>query len=306
MKLNTWLWIGGLIVLLVISFTTRRAPGAGDPLTDPSYRQRAQPETGDGRVAGVPMPTVKALPRGGGPRPLLRLADSRVEEIRTRSRSAMGYDHLAQLTQGLLLEGDTRLARGAGRFSLLFNSAGCYLQEVVGPLSVALGYDGTASWVLASTRGPADMEIADLTIPQVVTWVQAGRWLTDDGPFDVAVASGQNGALPTALELTLKSDGTRARMELDANSWLPTSVIWDTNGRSERWLLDEWTTSQGISLPRHLVRDRGNERAEFQIRTVGKAPVMAGNPYSPMQSRIAEIRARREGRPLTATNGEPA
>lgn len=306
MKLNTLLWIVGLIVIVVVSATSRRTRGDGDPLVDPSFRESAHPAVGDGRLAGVPIPAMKALPQGGNPRQRLALVDSRVTDIRARARSAMGYDQLARLTGGLLLEGDTRLAQGTGRFSLLFNPAGCYLQEVVGPLNVALGYDGTAGWVLASSRGPADVEIADLTIPQVVTWVQAGRWLLEDGPFEVVVASGQNGLLPTALELRLKSDGTRARMELDGNSGLPTSVAWDANGQNERWLLEEWASAQGVTLPHRLTRTRGNERTEFQIRTIAKAPMMAGNPYSPLQSRLSEIRARREGRPLTVPEPKPA
>lgn len=306
MKLNTLLWIGGLILVIVVSVTIRRTPGATDPLTDPSYRESTHPAIGDSRIAGVPMPVVKALPQSGSPRPRLGLVDSRVSDIRTRARTAMGYDQLTRLQHGLLVEGDAHLAQVAGRFSLMFNPAGCYLQEVVGPLNVALGYDGKAGWVLASSHGPAEVQIEDLTIPQVVTWVQAGRWLLEDGPFEVAVAPGQSGVLPTALELKLKSDGTRARLELDAKTWLPSTVSWDANGQQERWRLEVWQQVEGISLPHHLVRERGNENAIFQVRSVAEAPKMAGNPYSPLQSRLSEIRARREGRPLTLPEAEPA
>jgi hypothetical protein len=252
------------------------------------------------------MPVLKALPQGGAPQRLFRIADSRLDDIRQRARSAMGYGRLEQIKNGLLLEGEARMSRGVGQFSLMFNPNGCYLQEVVGPLNVALGYDGKAGWVLASTQGPAEVEIEDLTIPQVVTWVQAGRWLLEEGPFEVSVAAGQQGLHPTALDLKLKADGTQARLELDARSWLPRSVAWDTRGRNEHWLLEQWTTVEGVSLPHRLVRDRGNERAEFHVRTAARAPIMAGNPYSPLQSRLAEIRARRDGRPLAAPAPAPA
>src|SRR5690606_36808776 len=104
----------------------------------------------------------------------------------------------------------------------------------------------------------------------------------------------------------LKSDGTQAQLELDARSWQPRSVAWDTRGRKEHWLLEQWTAVEGVSLPRRLVRDRGNERAEFQVHGAARAPVIAGNPYSPLQSRLAEIRARRDCRQLTASVLAPA
>jgi hypothetical protein len=291
MKLGYFPWLAApAALLLAAALSWQRLAGPADPLVDPAYRFEASP--GDARVASTPVPLVKSLPRAGVGNRLKEAVDSRVDATLERARQAFGYQQLAQLPRGVLLQGDARVYGAGSRFSLLFNGRGCYLQEVVGPLTVALGHDGRAGWVLASAGEPTGVEIGDVTLPQLVMWMIDGTWLSGDGPVRVEAARADRAIIPSHLLLSLARGGSSAQLVLDDHTWLPLTLAWTTAHGAETWEFGAWNRELGVALPSVLRRSRGPRRDEFVVLHRVPAPEFPDNPYAPERPRLAEVLGR--------------
>jgi hypothetical protein len=208
-----------------------------------------------------------------------------LEEVLTAARRAGGYDRLPGAGENLLLQGTAHFRGMVGRYSLLFNSAGCFLQEVAGPLSVATGFDGRAGWTLAHAHAAEGLRADEVAIPQLVTWVLTGRWLAARGPFRVALPA-PSAAGPVILSLQLRSTGEHATLELDRATWLPTALKRRLPAYSEDWRFQEHRTALGIRYPGRVIRYGPEETEVYQLRALARAPRFAQDPYAPMGLRL--------------------
>ncbi|MGV3722639.1 MAG: hypothetical protein ACO1SX_17185 [Actinomycetota bacterium] len=231
----------------------------------------------DARLAAAPLSAGQAV-------------DNARRVLATPARSAPNGD--------VLVQGSTRLGETTGSFSVMFNRTGCYLQEVEGPITVAAGFDGHASWALAATaaRGYSG---ADITLPEGLIAVLSGRWAAVDGPYTLQSEAAEPGAAIYTVRLTPKGGGEPFFVDLDRSTWLPRTAYWIQSGERDTWALSDYRRKQGVMLPHRLVRIRGAQTDAYNINRVSPAPAFTEDPYRPASLRLARIRPQLEesGRP---------
>lgn len=286
-------WIIGVAAALFIIlfdrfYLSREAKSPGPP---PGYVEPLEPVDPHGPNM-VPAPALQRSTVSS----IFSLPEEETSEAVTallkRARASLGYAELAARRQGFLLQGDTNAAEIGGGYSLLFTPRGHFLQEIDGPLSVAVGYDGKTGWALASASGPQAAEPEELLVPQIVTWVQTGRWLAPKGPFTITVPGSLRSDQPVVLALKMKVGGEEARISLDPTTCLPQSMVRTRPDGDETWQLRSYSRDLGVSFARQIGRSLAGVESLYHIRRVSTAPKMVGNPYGPMSLRLAHLRDR--------------
>jgi hypothetical protein len=266
--------VGALVPTTAPVLSSTKQAAVGSKLG--SRAQRSQKATAKRAPVGLPDHQLVAEPLSAG-----QAVDNARRVLAAPVKSIPSGD--------VLVQGSTRLGETAGRFSLMFNRTGCYLQEVEGPITVAAGFDGHASWALAATarKGYAG---ADITLPEGLIAVLTGRWAAADGPYALQAEAAEPGVTAFTLRLTPKGGGEPFFVDLDQSTWLPRSAYWILSGERDTWALSDYRREECVMLPHRLDRIRGAQTDAYTINRVSPAPVFTENPYQPASLRLARIR----------------
>jgi len=250
----------------------------------------------------LPSPVAAAAKPAPAPRkPSRSLIALNVDKLMAGVRQAVGSPDPGLPGSGVLVQGTTQLGATLGRFSLMFNPKGCYLQEVEGPIKVAAGFDGRESWALASTaeKGYGG---ADITFPEGLISVFTGRWAAADAPCTVREHVAEPSADSYTVCLAPIGGAAPFYVEVDRFTSLPRLAYWVQSGARDTWKLTDYRRELGVMLPHRLDRVRGTETDIYEIDHVGPAPAFEENPYQPAGLRLAKIRMQADE---TAEVGNP-
>ena len=161
----------------------------------------------------------------------------------------------------LQLSGGTTRHGTRADFRWTFDPGGRFLRELRGQVLEREVFDGVHAW-REEGRGPS-WRLALLERERLLaeSWVIAGLWCLEDGPFEVVRA-----AQGPALELRLKDGLWRGTLELDADTGLPSQLTVAEDFGGDRWSFEDWGADPP-RLPGRLVWTpaQGAERT-FEVR----------------------------------------
>src|SRR5829696_5950201 len=211
-------------------------------------------------------------------------------ESLARVRAAIGYERLRGRKNGVLAKGVAHVGGLDSKLTLLFTPDGRFRTDIEGPLGSVTGFDGSAGSELDWSGMPRALELEDLEIAQFEAWVRSGRWLADDGPFDVSVDAAKTDDKQVAFNLALKRGLLNATVFVDRATWLPKTVTRRGVGGKEAVELGDYREAMGFRFPHRVTRTLGGTTSVYEIRTVAAAPGSSRARYRPVTARPADTR----------------
>jgi hypothetical protein len=202
-----------------------------------------------------------------------------LDEVLEHARAAVRYGPPQDQTDGILLDGTTNYQGLDCRYRLQFAPDGRFVQRIEGRLSETIAFDGTQGRGVDWSRTPRILAMEDLEVPQLVVWVQTGRWLAKDAPLIVRILDQQPDERQVGLGLRTATGAMEADLLLDRTSWLPTRFSRRCASGTESWEFQDFRRFHGFALPQRVTRTHGGLADRFEITSVRRAPTTAANPY---------------------------
>jgi hypothetical protein len=224
----------------------------------------------------------------GGPTAAAEATD--VARVLAKIREAVGYHAMQEHAGGVLVEGDARYQGLKGRYSLLFTPGGKFLQKVHLRRDQIVGGDGTTCWGVDWSGAPRVLELEELEFEQMTFGVRTGRWLAEDGPFNITLADHPADRGEIRLQLRLKDGLEPMELSIDRSSWLPTRLAAHRLGTVETWEFLNYHRALGFSLPSRTDHRLGAVTDTYEIREVRPAPAQTGDPFKPALERPHDTR----------------
>jgi len=203
--------------------------------------------------------------------------------VLTHAREALGLEGIRAHKGGILLEGRSRTLGLTGTFRMLFTARGEFLQEVRCPLPFTTGFDGQTGWQRDWNHTSGVLELGDLENAQAFFWVFTGRWLEDDGPFQLELLPPGTGPAEVAVSLRRKEGIYRGKLVLDPKTWLVKTLSHTGPSGEDLWVFEDPREEQGFRLPHRLIhREGGFLSEEYWVEKTSPAPQFLRNPYQPV------------------------
>jgi hypothetical protein len=253
------------------------------------------------RAASPPPPPAPMAPPRPGSAALLpqsvRSSDLAFDlhPMMERVRCALQPTANGAAIRDVLLHGSMQFGSHPGRFNLLFNAAGCYLQEIEGPITVATGFDGKSTWALATSVSEGGYGGVNFALPDALIPIITGRWATSESLYRLEPEGIDPLRGLIALRLIPSGDGPITHLQIDEKTSLPRSVHWSEAANSDRWWLSEYRRSLGLMLPHRISHTRGQETDQYVVTSISEAPKFAQNPYHAAALRLARTRTEPRG-----------
>lgn len=214
-------------------------------------------------------------------------APSTVEAL-GRVRAAIGYERLRARRTGVLAEGTARVGGLDSRLTLLFTPDGRYRSDIEGPLGSVTAFDGSAAWELDWSGMPRPLELEELELTRLEAAFRSGRWLADDGPFDVSVDAAKTDDKQVAFNLALRNGLLKATVFVDRASWLPKALTRRGVGGEEVVEFGDYRETLGFRFPHRVTRTLASTTSVSEIRAVAAAPSSSLSRFRPVTSRPAD------------------
>jgi hypothetical protein len=213
-------------------------------------------------------------------------------EVLDRVRAAVRYDKLRARENGYVGEGTARANGVDASYRAAFAPDGRFYSRVDGPLGTTVGFDGTRGWAVDWSGMPRPLELEDLDEEQLAAWVYSGRWLAEDGPFAVTIAELQKDPKRVALGLELRTGPLEATIYVDRSTWLPSSMVRQSDSGEEVLRLEDYREVMGFMFPFRLVRTIGEVTDRYDLRSLEAAAADVASLYAPVTVRPADTRFR--------------
>ena len=213
-----------------------------------------------------------------------------IEAVRAGVDAALGSSWYAKSGEPFALAGRAYSMGIEDDVSLLKETGPSYVLRLAGPLGITKGFDGETAWETGydgTTRATGLQERDDELFMQ---WLLDGTWLSRRVPIDVAFA--EEDVDGTLLEVTLRETPTRALVQLDPETSLPTTVRRDTTSGPRTWELSEWREVGGGLQLAHEVRMRDAEGPRSWVRweEASPLPTFVRSPFEPVRGAPRDTR----------------
>ncbi|HET6201657.1 MAG TPA: pepsin/retropepsin-like aspartic protease family protein [Planctomycetota bacterium] len=209
-----------------------------------------------------------------------------LEQVLAKVRGATGFEALREMAGGVLVEGSASFAGTEAAFTLRFAPGGEFVERIVGPLSLATGFDGATAWSVDFSGMPRALALREREVALLAAWIWTGRWLAEDGPLAISPAPG---AGPLSLAFRLKGGVAAGRVEIDRSTFLPAQMTVGEEGNQERVRLEDWRPALGFPFPHRVVRtDPEGAEMRFQVNALAPAPAAPTRPFGPPRERPAD------------------
>ncbi len=215
-----------------------------------------------------------------------------VAEVLGRVRAAVRYDAFRGSPSGFVGEGTARLNGVEAPYTLAFAPDGRFTSRVAGRLGDATGFDGTRAWTVDWSGMPRDVELEDFDEERFAGWIYTGRWLAEDGPFDVALLDEESDEKKIALRLSLKSGRLQAKMLVDRATWLPAVVVRNSDGADEVYRFERYADVAGIRFPVRVTRSLGDATDWYELRRLARSKGADASVYARPTARPDDTRFR--------------
>lgn len=206
-----------------------------------------------------------------------------------RVRAAVGYERLRGRADGFVAEGTARFRGLDSKYTFLFAPDGRFRSEIGGPLGGVNGFDGAAGWEVDWSGMPRPLEFEDLEVTQFQAWIHSGRWLAEDGPFDISLDAAKSDDRQLALGLKLRKGVLDAAVFIDRATWLPTKATRRGTAGEEVVELTDYREVLGFRFPHRLTRTAAGVSNVFEIRSVAAAtPAASRSRFGAATARPAD------------------
>lgn len=198
-------------------------------------------------------------------------------------KKALGYQYLADLDNGVKLEGDGRYRAMPCSFSYILCNNGAWRRDVVNPLGDVKGYDGEEGWQVDDTGMPSPLQLRDLETSTMIAWVIGGYWLHPDCPVQFNEPRGSDSVNKIALKYP--SGHVNFQLEIDENS-LPAKLTWyDDKNREKKWELQEYDSFKGYLVPTKISYEASGHKIQFNVMKTVNASAEEIDKCKPITSR---------------------
>jgi Aspartyl protease len=221
---------------------------------------------------GIPGPSAPAAPGDA--------SDVTVRQVISNVREAVGYDALARLPRGFVVQDDSG-DRANDPDVLWLGTHGEYRQAKSESDPRALGFDGRFAWQLDRTGYPAPMPQRLREKVLIPAWVRSGWWLSGDPRFVLSVLPAETNEKRVALSLRLEHGLVGAKIYVDRATWLPSALAVDyERGPYTLRLEDYQATPIGVRLPARISVDYRGETTEHRVTSVAAIASTARDPFA--------------------------
>lgn len=192
----------------------------------------------------------------------------RVAGILAKVREAVGLRQIEKHGGGILIEGMSSRYGNEAPFSLRFRPSGQFVTRSEGVLGESTGFDGREGWAVGWGGMPHTLELEDLELNQLAVWIPTGRWLAEDGPFEVELLEESEGSGTVALGLKLKGGRLRARLEVDRATWLPATLRRDGVAGVDEWRYEAYRSDLGFKYPGRTTETIGTQVGGYEAHSI--------------------------------------
>ena len=217
------------------------------------------------------------------------------ETVLARIRKAIGYAALEAQQRGVLVDGVANYESLQGPYTLLFDARGRFIQKIRLSREQIVAFDGTTAWGVDWSGTPRVLELNDLETVQTEMWVRTGRWLADDGPFQIAIQEASGDASVLQLRLKLKRGIREMDLFVDRSTWLPTRLTARYLGTTETWEFGDYRAQLGMTLALRTLHRFGSTADSYEVRAVRPAPPAIDDPFKPVLDRPRDTEFRSSG-----------
>ncbi len=213
-----------------------------------------------------------------------------VRQVIANVRKAIGYEQLRAQKKGFQLEGTANVAGIESTFTYLLTPDGRFARSINGRLSSHSAFDGKTAWTRDWSEVTRIIELREREQELASIWLLNGRWLENDGPFNVEIESAAPGSDPKTLNLllTVKGGLQKERVTLDRSTWLPTVLTDITASEPEIVRLTDWRSALGFKFPHSMEQEAYGEKQTFTVRTVTAAPDFVRSPFQMLPSKASD------------------
>lgn len=195
----------------------------------------------------------------------------KVAEILAKVREAVGLREIERQSGGILIEGKAERYGNEGAFSLRFLPSGEFVTRAEGVMGESTGFDGQKGWAVGWGGMPRILELENLELNQLAVWVPTGRWLAEEGPFEVELLEESDGDGTVTLGLKLRGGRLRARLEVDRATWLPATLRRKGVAGVDEWGFEAYRNDLGFKYPGRTTETIGTQTGSYEVRTITAA-----------------------------------
>jgi Aspartyl protease len=207
-------------------------------------------------------------------------SDVNVARVVANVRKAIGYDAVARLTRGLVLQEDAG-ARASDVEVLWLGTHGEYRQAKSESDPRALGFDGRFAWQLDRTGYPAPMPQRLREKVLIPAWVRGDWWLSGDPRLVLTVLPAETNEKRVALAMRLEHGLVGAKIYVNRATWLPSALVVDyERGPYTLRFEDYRQTPIGVRFPTRTSADYRGETTEHRLRSVAAIASAARDPFA--------------------------
>ncbi|MDQ2687432.1 MAG: hypothetical protein M3Y28_06150, partial [Armatimonadota bacterium] len=191
-----------------------------------------------------------------------------VADVLAQARRATRVAQWQSAKSDLMLEGSAHFEGVDEPYCLTFSSSGQFVETLTGRLSQTTGFDSITAWQTDHSAMPLVLDGQDRAKALLVAWVLNGRWATSDCPFVASLLPDQTTNAQATLALKLPSGILAAKIVIDRQSWLPSSLTYTTQTGLQNWQFMDYRFESGLVLP-HLWTHHDNDLMDtFTVRSV--------------------------------------
>ena len=161
-------------------------------------------------------------------------------DLLKRARAATGVEAFRNAGRDLVVSGTQNQAGVSGTWTARIAADGRFVRTVEGELPERDGWDGAVTWHADATGMAVSEALAVREHLLLEAGLATGAWCLENGPILVT------GEKPAAAEgvrtLLLRArDGVLpVELDVDAESGLPATLRWRSNGQLQRWSWTNW------------------------------------------------------------------
>ncbi len=192
----------------------------------------------------------------------------KVAGILAKVREAVGLRQIEKQRGGILIEGKAIRYGKEAPFSLRFRPSGQFVTRAEGVLGESTGFDGRRGWAVGWGGIPRTLELEDLELNQLAVWVPTGRWLAEEGPFEVELLEESEGSGTITLGLKLKGGRLRARLDVERGTWLPATLRREGVAGIDEWRFEAYRDDLGFKYPGRTTTTIGGQAGSHEVRSI--------------------------------------
>lgn len=222
--------------------------------------------------------------------PGIARADDLADLLKAAS-SATGAARLADHPAGIMLRGKADFLGQDATYSLIFDNAGNFVQEITAPVGISTGFDGKTAWVRDLGGEVREEHLGDRSALMLGKTILTGAWLRDPSILNLTLDKDQPD--PALRRLTFAYDQGRitGHLDLDSATSLPKQWVINSGHSPQTVTIQSWTDLKGLKLPGLVeTTSAGGLKITTRTESVQDAPAFIRSPYQPLLGPPADAR----------------